>query len=124
MAESGERAGNGLQNAWNGFGNWLQAGNRNARESAQGIRRFLPRWNPSRPQQLVLAGILAIAFLELRVPSKFGDLWSMAFVGGDKEQAKPPPPDSGPPPGGKEPGGHPPEGPQLSVDISSLIPPI
>ena len=118
MADGGEGAGNGLQQAWDGFGNWLQAGNRNARQSAQGIRRFLPRWNPSRPQQLVLAGILAIAFLELRVPSKFGDLWSMAFVGGDKEQAKPPPPDGGPP-GGKDPGGHPPE-----VDIHSLIPPM
>jgi len=113
--------------AWDDFGDWLKGGGvagAGARSVGAGYgamkRSFLDlfgHWRPSRPQQLVLAGILVIAFLDLKVASKFGDIWSMAFVGGDKEQGTPPPPEPG---GSKKEPPIPPE----SAMVSQMIPPL
>ncbi len=69
-----------------GFGAMLDkigAGLKGAGGQAGGdARGLLSRWRPSRPQQLVLLGVLTIAFLELRIANKFGDIWTMAFTGG------------------------------------------
>lgn len=115
-----------LSDAWDQFGSLIKGGGKygsavrtnNAgvgamKRSALGI---LPHWNPSRPQQLVLAGILVIAFLDLKVASKFGDIWQMAFIGGVKEPGGHPP----------EPGGskkEPPIPPEQQL-IATMVPPL
>lgn len=104
MADATKQKGLGktLSDAWDQFGSLVKGGGkygsalRTTQAGAGAMKRsalgILPHWQPSRPQQLVLAGILVIAFLDLKIASKFGDIWQMAFIGGVKE-----------------PGGHPPE---------------
>ena len=100
-AKTSGKGKSGLGSALDKVGAAITGGRKQAGADAASARGLLSRWRPNRPQQLVLLGILAMAFLELRVASKFGDIWQYAFVGSLSEKKKgqhekvstPPPPD-------------------------------